>query len=70
MVSNYTYRGVFPVRVEDDGCLMVKFDRTAVAECLIGKGYCDGDEVTLTVSSSFTDGMQFSGQDIIKVVNN
>ncbi len=56
--------------IQLDGFLMVKFDRTAVIEYLIGMGYEDGDEVTLTVSGSFIDGTQFSGEDTIRVVNN
>ena len=56
--------------VQDDSRLMVKFDREAVIEHLIGMGCVDGDEVTLTVSGSFMDGTQFSGEDTIRIVNN
>ena len=54
--------------IQLDGCLMVKFDRTAVIDYLIGMGYEDGDYVPLTVSGSFIDGMKFSGEDTIKIV--
>ena len=56
--------------IQLDGCLMVKFNRTAVIDYLIGMSYKDGEYVTLTVSGSFIDGIQFSGEDIIRVVNN
>lgn len=56
--------------IQLDGCFMVKFDREAVINYLVGMGCEDGDEVTLTVSGSFIDGMQFSGWDTIRVVNN
>lgn len=48
--------------------LMVKFDRAEVIDYL--QGYPDGEEVTLTVSGEFRDGVRFKGQDTIKVVNN
>jgi len=55
---------------EVDGTrLMVKFDRTEVIAYLIEEGYGDGDEVTLTVSGKFTDGVKFSGEDTITVIN-
>lgn len=52
---------------DDDGIpdLMVKFNRSSVIE-LISK---DDDKVTLTVSGKFTDGVIFTGEDTIKVVN-
>jgi len=46
-------------------CLIVKFDRGQVIEYL--DGYSDGDEVTLTVSGEFTDGVSFSGVDSIMI---
>jgi signal peptidase I len=50
--------------------LMVKFDRGKVIAYLIEEGYGDGGEVTLTVSGEFTDGVRFSGEDTITVINN
>lgn len=52
--------------IQLDGCLMVKFVRTAVID-LIPE---DVNEVTLMVSGEFTNGMQFSGWDTISIVNN
>jgi len=49
-------------------CLIVKFDRGQVIEYL--DGYSDGDEVTLTVSGEFTDGVSFSGVDTIMIRRN
>jgi len=54
--------------VQTDGRLMVKFDRALLIEYLIGEGYGDGDEVTLTVSGEFVDGVKFSGTDTIVVI--
>lgn len=54
----------------DGTSLMVKFDRAKVIAYLIEEGYGDGDEVTLTVSGEFTDGVKFSGEDTITVINN
>jgi len=48
--------------------LMVKFDRTEVIAHL--QGYPDGEEVILTVSGKFEDGIRFSGEDTITVINN
>jgi len=48
-----------------DNQLMVKFDRISVIE-LFPEGI---DEITLTVTGKFTDGVSFSGEDTIKVVN-
>lgn len=45
--------------------LIAKFDRTKVIEFL--NGYSDGDEVELTVSGRFNDGVSFSGVDTIVV---
>ena len=56
--------------VQDDGRLMVKFDRTAVIEYLIEEGCGDGNEAILTVSGQFTDGTQFTGWDSIRVEDN
>lgn len=56
--------------IQDDGRFMVKFDREAVIDYLIEMGCMDGDYVTLTVSGSFTNGVQFSGCDTISIVNN
>jgi signal peptidase I len=56
--------------VQDDGRLMVKFDRMAVIEHLIEEGYGDGDEATVTVSGMFMDGTRFTGEDTIRVVDN
>jgi signal peptidase I len=54
----------------DGTSLMVKFDRAKVVAYLIEEGYGDGDEVTLKVSGEFTDGISFSGEDTITVINN
>lgn len=50
--------------IQDDGRLMVKFDRASVIE-LIPEGV---EEVILTVSGEFTDGVRFTGEDTIKVM--
>jgi len=55
--------------VQADGRLMVKFDRALLIEYIVGKGYGDGDEVTLTVSGEFNDGVRFTGEDTIRVVS-
>jgi signal peptidase len=51
--------------VQEDGRLMVKFDRDSVISLLEGRG----EYVTLTVSGMFLDGVRFTGEDTIKVVN-
>lgn len=51
--------------VQEDGRLMVKFDRAQVIEYL--SGYGDGEEVELTVSGTFKDGVNFSGVDTIMI---
>ena len=48
--------------------LMVKFDRGQVIDYL--QGYQEGEEVILTVSGEFRDGVRFTGKDTIKVVDN
>jgi len=53
--------------VQEDGRLMVKFDRASVIE-LIPEGYGDGDEVAITVSGEFKDGVRFKGSDTIKII--
>lgn len=53
----------------NSSCLVVKFDRTSLIEYLIEEGYGDGDEVTLTLSGEFKDGVRFTGEDTIRVVN-
>ncbi|MCK4701873.1 hypothetical protein KAT55_00805, partial [Candidatus Bathyarchaeota archaeon] len=52
-------------KVQEDYRLMFKFDRVSLIEYLIEKGYGDGDEVKLTVSGEFNDGVKFSGEDTI-----
>jgi signal peptidase len=52
--------------VQEDGRLMVKFDRASVIAHL--EGYKDGEEATLTVSGKFNDGVRFSGTDTIVVI--
>jgi signal peptidase I len=54
--------------VQDDGRLMVKFDRDEVIAYLIGEGYGSGD-VILIVSGEFTDGVRFTGEDTIEVMS-
>ena len=53
--------------VQEDGRLMVKFDREQVIDYLIEFEYEDGEEVTLTVSGEFLDGVTFIGEDTIVV---
>jgi signal peptidase len=53
--------------VQEDGRLMVKFDGASVIEYLEEEDY--EDEVTLTVSGSFTDGTRFKGKDTIVVID-
>jgi hypothetical protein len=48
----------------EDGVLMVKFDRSAVAGILR-----PGDEVEITVAGSLTGGNGFGGSDTIRVIN-
>jgi len=55
--------------VKVNGSLKVKFERASLIEYLIEEGYRDGDYVVLTVSGRFTDGVRFTGEDTIKVVN-
>ena len=55
---------------QDDGRLMVKFNRESVINLLIERGYKDGDEVELTVTGKFLDGVRFEGSDTIKVKSN
>ena len=52
--------------VQEDDRLMVKFDRASVIDHLLD--YEDGALVTLTVSGRFRDGVQFTGEDTIKVM--
>ena len=49
-----------------DSQLMVKFDRASVVAYLLDEGYGDGDEVELTVSGRFIDGIKFSVRDGVK----
>ena len=66
-VSTVKLNGVIKAEwgdVQDNGCLMVKFDRASVIE-LIPEGV---DEVTLTVSGEFTDGVRFTGSDTITII--
>jgi len=53
-------------KVQEDGRLMVKFDRAQVIGRL--QGYEDGAQVPLTVSGEFVDGVRFSGTDTIVVI--
>ena len=74
-VSTVRLEGKFPVfedkwDIQVDGRLMVKFDRTLLIEYLIGKGYGDGDKVTLTVSGEFNDGIKFTGENTIVLILN
>jgi len=54
-------------KIQDDGRLMVKFSRASVIANL--EGYEDGEWVTLTFSGRFVDGVRFTGEGTIKVVN-
>jgi hypothetical protein len=54
-------------KIQDDGRLMVKFSRASVIANL--EGYEDGEGVTLTFSGRFVDGVRFTGEGTIKVVN-
>ena len=68
VVDTVTLDGVIPAEwgeVQEDGRLMVKFDRDSVIAHL--EGYKDGAEVILTVSGEFIDGVQFKGTDTIVV---
>jgi len=53
--------------IQDDGCLMVKFDRESVIAYLLKNGYGDGDEVELRVTGRFLDGVWFEGTDTVRV---
>ena len=55
--------------VQEDGRLMVKFDRDAVVNYLIAQEYKDGDVVKLTVTGKFLDGTRFEGSDTIQVIS-
>ena len=68
VLSTVTLEDVIPAdwgEVQEDGRLMVKFDRAQVIEYL--QGYADGEEVELRVSGEFNDGVRFSGVDTITV---
>jgi len=54
--------------VQEENCFMAKFNRTSVVDYLVGKGYEGGDEVTLTVTGQFTDGMSFQGSDTVNLI--
>jgi len=54
--------------VQENGCLMVKFNRASVIEHLISKGYKSGDTVILTLEGMFLDGTRFKGSDTIEVI--
>ena len=63
VVDTILLEGVLPVawsRVED-GILMTKFDRAAVA------GLVSPPEATLTVAGELADGTEFTGRDTIRV---
>ena len=51
--------------IQEDGRLMVKFDRELLIAHL--EGYEDGAQVPLTISGEFWDGVEFSGVDTIVV---
>jgi len=72
VVSTVLLEGQIPAEwgeVQEDGRLMVKFDRASVIDYLISKGYKDGDTATLTVTGMFLDGTRFEGSDTIKVAS-
>ena len=48
---------------------MVKFNRQAVINYLVGLGVQHKDEVVLTITGSLIDGTPFEGEDIIRVIN-
>jgi len=55
--------------VKVKGSLTVKFERASLIEYLIEEDHIDGGDVVLTVSGRFMDGVRFTGEDTIKVVN-
>jgi len=67
-VSTITLGGNVEVawgEVQDDGRLMVKFNRSSVIDYLISMGCGDGDQVRLKISGYFPDGTRFEGYDTI-----
>lgn len=48
---------------------MVKFDRQAVINYLVGLGVHHKDEVVLTIAGTLNDGLPFEGEDTIRVIN-
>ena len=48
---------------------MVKFNRQAVINYLVGLGVQHKDEVVLTIAGSLEDGTPFEGEDTIRVIN-
>lgn len=67
VMLNDTIKAVWG-EVQEDGGLMVKFDRGSVIDYLAGMGYGDGDTVKLKVSGRLPDGVSFEGYDTVKVV--
>jgi len=52
-----------------EGCLAVKFDRSAIIKHLLDEGFGEGDTVEVEVSGKFTDGVRFVGRDTIRLVS-
>lgn len=70
VVDSILLDGVFESEwVKVKGSLTVKFERDSLIEYLIEEDHIDGGDVVLTVSGRFTDGVRFTGEDTIKVVN-
>ena len=70
IVDSILLNSIFPAEwVKVNGSLIVKFERASLIEYFIEEDYRDGDDVVLTVSGRFTDGVRFTGEDTIKVIN-
>jgi hypothetical protein len=69
-VSSILLNGTVPAEPRPisygDSHIMVKFDRTAVAQLILSKGIKYGN-VTLTITGKLNDGIAFEGSDIIRV---
>lgn len=69
-VDSILLNGMFQAEwVKVNGSLRVKFERASLIEYLIEENHSDGDVIVLTVSGRFTDGVRFTGEDTIKVIN-
>lgn len=70
IVDSIFLNGMFQAEwVKVKGSLTVKFDRDFLIKYLIEENHIDGGDVVLTVSGKFTDGVRFTGEDTIKVIN-